>query len=185
MKTKRGAAAILCVSLALVIAAAASAADAPARKKIMLGAFAAGGLATEQLRSLENIVCAELASNRGYEVVCPDDVGAVLKEQQLKMGLGACMEGDCMNVTGKLMESDLTVTGTLETKDGRYLTTLAISDTKTGRQLATASVTTAQELEKLVGKVKGLVGDLYKNLDAPPPPAEKPVAPKAPDGAKK
>lgn len=170
----------LCVALAiLAIAAAAQAGDAPPKKKIMLGAFAATALPPDQARAIENLVCADLAANRTYDVVCPDDVGAVIKEQQLKMGLGACPEGDCMNVTEKMMESDLTVRGTIDAVGGKYVFTLVIAETGNDRQLAKASVETGQNVEKLTGRIKGLVGDLYKNLAAPPP-EKKPETPPPP-----
>lgn len=171
--------ALAVVSCVAFAAGAAGAGDAPARKKIMLGSFTAAAVPAAELRSLENLACAELALSRGYDVVCPDDINAVLKEQQLKMGLGACPDGDCMNVAGKLMDSDLTVTGAIDEKDGKWIFTLAIVETAGQKPRAKASAETAQNVEKLVAKVKPLVADLLKNLAAPAeaarPPPDKPA----------
>jgi len=162
-----------------------AAGPAPAKKKIMLGAIAAPSIPAEQVRSLENLVCAELAQNRVFDVVCPDDVGAVLKEQQLKMGLGACMDGDCMNVAGKLMESDYTVAGAVDAAGGKYVFTLTVVEGAGGLAVAKASVESAADVEKLTAKLKTVVSDLYKSLAAPPPPAAKtaPDKPAAKDPA--
>ena len=165
---------VACIALT---AGAAHAGDAPAKKKIMLGSFTAAGVLADQLRSLENLACAELAQSRAYDVVCPDDINSVLKEQQLKMGLGACPDGDCMNVAEKLMNSDLTVTGAVEEKDGKWIFTLAIVETAGQKPRAKASAETVQNVEKLVAKVKPLVADLYKDLAAPPPPDKSSPAP--------
>lgn len=171
--------ALAVVSCVAFAAGTAGVGDAPVRKKIMLGSFTAATVPAAELRSLENLACAELALNRGYDVVCPDDINAVLKEQQLKMGLGACPDGDCMNVAGKLMDSDFTVTGAIEEKDGKWIFTLAIVETAGHRPRAKASAETAQNVEKLVAKVKPVVTDLYRNLSNPPeaakPPPEKPA----------
>ena len=89
-----------------------------------------------------------------------------------------------MNAAGKLMESDLTVTGAIDEKGGKWLLTLAIVETAGGKALAKAAAETAPGIDKLVAKVKPLVAELYK-AHASPPPAEKPAPRQTPDGAKK
>lgn len=176
----RGAGLAFGVAACVVLTAgAAHAGDTPAKKKIMLVSFSSAAVPAAELRSIETLACGELARHRGYDVVCPEDVNAVLKEQQLKMGLGACPDGDCMNAAGKLMDSDFTVTGAIEEKDGKWMFTIAIVETAGQKPRAKASAETAQNVDKIAAKIKPLVADLYKNLSNLPaaakPPPDKPA----------
>ncbi|MBI5528874.1 MAG: hypothetical protein HY897_21300 [Deltaproteobacteria bacterium] len=171
LATIRGLAAALVAAAALFSSFGAIAeeeAKAP-KKKIMLGAVTTSGIPAEQGRALESLICAELAANKTYDVVCPEDLGAVLKEQALKMGLGACTAGDCMDATGKMMESDFNVTAAVEARDGKFVVSLSVAETKSGARAASATSEPAPSVEKLTVKLKGVVSDLYKNLASPPP----------------
>jgi hypothetical protein len=149
----------------------------PAKRKLMLGAVVTAGIPAEQGRALESLICAELAANKNYDVVCPEDLGAVLKEQALKMGLGACTAGDCMDATGKMMEADLNVTAAVEARDGKFVLSLSVADAKSGARAGSASSAPATSVEKLAGEIKSVVSGIYKNLvssPSVPPPEKKP-----------
>jgi ferredoxin-like protein FixX len=188
MNCLRYAAAVLVV-LSFFSAAAAGESDAKggdakaAKKRILLKSIDAAYLPADDAQSLETLVCAELSRNKAFDVACPADVNALMKEQSLRMAMGACAGAECGNAD-RILQCDMTALAAVKDADNRYILTITLNAKESGEELAKAWVGTAANGKALADKIPAVVKDLYADL-AKPRPALQPPAPAAKPPEKK
>jgi hypothetical protein len=148
------------------------------KPRLILRSVEATGLEEEDARMVEHLLCAELGKNKAFDVGCPDDVNALLKDQALKQQLGACAGLACGG-GDRVLKNDYLVSPSLRVIDERYSLTLTIAPQDSEDVAAKAQVGTKADMQYLAEKIPSVVKDLYADFKKPKPP--KPAPAKEPE----
>lgn len=144
---------------ALGLVLAAGAANAEAKGKIAVRAFSAKGVDAAIASTLETSFCTAL-SEQGLEVMCPDEVRALVTAKQADLGLGNCESDDaCLQAIAKMSEAARVVTGEVAKLGDVYIISVALIDPASGKVISRASEKTPK-LEDLLDKLAPLAKKL-------------------------
>lgn len=143
----------------LSLAAATPATAAETKPKIAVRAFAAKGVDPSTAATLETSFCTALG-NEGTDVLCPDEVKAMVSVKQQAMGFGSCDDDEaCTRQISKVTDSQRVVTGEVAKLGELYIVSVTLIDAETNKVLARAS-DRSSKLEDLLDKVNGLAKKL-------------------------
>jgi TolB-like protein len=158
MKTlPRGFVAVV-AALACVLALA-PAARAEGKTRVAVKSFAAKGVDNSVAGTLETSFCSAL-SNQSMEVLCPDDIKALISAKQAELGLGKCdSDEECVKSIANVAHAAKVVTGEVSKLGESYILSVSIIDAENGKVLTRASDKTSK-LEELLDKVEGLAKKL-------------------------
>ncbi|MFA6033741.1 MAG: hypothetical protein WC889_12645 [Myxococcota bacterium] len=106
---------IACLAAMSIIAAPSVGAQepvAPAKLRVAVTVLNAGANAVGA-QVLQTLVCSELGAGKVYDIFCPEDTDTLIKNQVMRMELGACQDGDCGQAGKKMFVADITVAPSL------------------------------------------------------------------------
>jgi hypothetical protein len=147
----------LCVVLALVLQPFAARADGKTR--VAVRSFVAKGVDLSVAQTLETSFCTSL-SEAGYDVLCPDDVKALIASKATELGTGACdSDEECVRNIVKASNAARVVNGEVSRLGDTFIISVAMIDAKTGSVVARATEKT-NKLEMLLDKVGPLASKL-------------------------
>ena len=130
--------------------------------KVAVRSFAAKGVETSVAGTIETAFCDAL-SKQSLEVVCPDDVKALMSVRQTDLGLGNCdSEEECTKQVAKISEASRVVTGEVSRLGDSYIVSASMIDADSGKVLGRASEKTGK-LEALLDKLEGLAKKLVSS----------------------
>lgn len=145
-------------TLACVLALA-PVARAEGKPRVAVKAFAAKGVDSSVSGTIETSFCSALA-NQSFDVLCPDDIKALIAAKQVDLGMGSCDNDDaCVKSIGNIAHATKVVTGEVSKLGDSYILSVSIIDAENGKVLGRASDKTGK-LEELLDKVDGLAKKL-------------------------
>ena len=141
------------------ILAIGSVAQAEGKTRVAVRAFAAKGVDASVAGTVETSFCSALA-NQSLDVVCPDDVKALISVKQADLGLGNCEnDEECIKNLAKVADASKVVTGEVSKIGESFIVSVAMIDSTSGKVLARASEKT-NKVEDLLEKLEGLAKKL-------------------------
>jgi len=152
---------LLAVATLVLAANAAQAADKAEKEKpkVAVKSFAAKGVDSSVAGTLETSFCNALA-NQSMEVLCPDDLKAIISVKQTDLGMGSCdNEEECIKNIAKMSDAKRVVTGEVSKLGESFILSVAMIDAESGKVLSRASEKTSK-LENLLDKVDSLAKKL-------------------------
>jgi TolB-like protein len=152
---------LLAIAMLAVAGSVAQAADkAPAEKtRVAVRTFAAKGVDASVAGTIETSFCDAL-SKQPFDVICPDDLKALLSVKQADLGLGTCEnDDDCIKSIAKLSEAKRVVTGEVSKLGDSFIVSVTMIDAESGKVLSRASDKTLK-VEALLDKLEGLAKKL-------------------------
>ena len=139
--------------------AIATVAQAQTRTRVAVRSFAAKGVDASIAGTVETSFCNSL-SNQGFDVVCPDDVKALISVKQADLGLGNCENDDeCIKNVAKVADAARVVTGEVSKLGDQFIVSVTMIDAQSGRVLGRASDNT-KKVEDILDKLDGLAKKL-------------------------
>ena len=159
----------LTISLAMVcVIVQVSARTAPAATRYVVNAIKArGGLAASLGKAVTNQICTDLAkSARDAEVLCPDDIKAMLQARGNMLALGGEDDGSALaSQAAMLAGADRGISGTLSKLGSSAMLQLKLMDYKQGKVLARATISAdADNAKALLAKIPDALIELFKTL---------------------
>jgi hypothetical protein len=147
----------LCVALALSLQSLAAHADGKTR--VAVRSFVAKGVDLSIAQTLETSFCTAL-SDAGYDVLCPDDVKALIASKATELGTGACEnDEECVKNIVKASNAARVVNGEVSKIGDTFIISVSMIDAKSGSVVGRASEKTPK-VESLLDKVAPLAGKL-------------------------
>jgi hypothetical protein len=103
---------------------------------LLLALFAATNPAPTDVRFVSNVVAAEFATQKGFEVLTADDLRQVLTVESERQMLGCSDESSsCLAELAAAMDARLLVYGSVDNVDGQLLLQLNVFDARKARSL--------------------------------------------------
>ncbi|MEW5853675.1 MAG: hypothetical protein AB2A00_33175 [Myxococcota bacterium] len=159
---------------------------------LLVGKFAANGLAQDEAAAVESSVCTAATSDKRFVVKCRDTTQALMQHRQAQAELGFaegsefadnCGPQGCMGALAKGVEAKWVLSGSVaKVAEKQYLLTLMVADPVSGQQLNRVEEKVTGELSAVVDRVPGAVRKVLTPQQGAP--AAQPAAP-APAPAKK
>jgi hypothetical protein len=170
-------------AVGVVGALAGSALAANPEDVLLVGKFAANGVAADEASAIESAACSAAVQDKRFVVRCRDVNQAIMGHRQLQAELGFdegsayaddCGPGGCLDAVGKSVAAKWVLSGSLaKLAERQYLLTVSVADPKTSNQLNRVE-------EKVVGDLSAVqdrVADVVRRALTPQQaPAKKPAA---------
>jgi TolB-like protein len=148
------------VAAAAAVLVMAGPAQAEGKVKVAVRSFSAKGVDASVAGTLETSFCSALA-NQGLDVLCPEDVKALVTAKQADLGLGNCeSDEECVKAIAKVSDAARVVTGEVSKLGDAYLISVSIIDAKNGKVLGRATSEKTNKVEDLLDRVDGLAKKL-------------------------
>lgn len=145
-------------ALAMAVAPAVQA-EEKATPKVAVRTFAAKGVDASVAGTIETAFCDAL-SKQSLDVVCPDDIKALMSVRQTDLGLGNCdSEEECSKQVAKIASASHVVTGEVSKLGESFIVSATMIDAESGKVVARGSEKTSK-LEALLDKLDGLAKQL-------------------------
>lgn len=129
------------------------------QSKVAVRAFGAKGVDASVAGTIETAFCDAL-SKQNLEVVCSEDVKALMNMRQTDLGLGNCdSEEECTKQVAKIAEAGRVVTGDVSKLGDQFIVSVTLIDAESSKVVARASDKT-QKVEALLDKLEGLAKKL-------------------------
>jgi len=132
-------------------------------QRIMLNGIDSSVLKEEESRMLEIVICNAFFCEKKCDVVCPQDVAAVMNEQAIRMQLGVCAGTEC-SATDKVLRCDYTVSTNVSMEKGDYTLTMILSSATTGAELVKLTKNKLRNYKVLTEEAEGFVKRLLTEL---------------------
>jgi TolB-like protein len=139
-------------------AAALLPAVALAQGKIAVQAFSAKGVDASVASTLETSFCTAL-SEQGLDVICAEEVKAIVAASQRGLGFGTCEDEECLKNIAKAAEAARIVTGEVARLGDLFIMSVALIEPESNKVLARASERT-KKVEDLLDKLTPLAKKL-------------------------
>lgn len=149
---------MMLAGLALLLATAPAAPE----ERLLLHDLVAQGVEAPVAQALTSATCFELASTKGFDLMCPDDVRALMQWNAMASTFSACQDQACLESSAKALDARLVVSGNVQKVGETFALTLALLDTRLGKVRARAEVKAAS-VDALHKQVAEAVGQLIKD----------------------
>jgi hypothetical protein len=144
---------------AVVILGLTGTAQADGKVRVAVRSFSPKGVDASVAATVETSFCSALA-NQNVDVLCPDEIKALVAQKQGELGLGNCDSDDeCVKSIAKVSDAAKVVIGEVAKLGDAFILSVSIIDSKSGRVLARGSEKVAK-VENLLDKVDGLAKKL-------------------------
>jgi len=141
------------------VLAIATVAQAQTKTRVAVRSFAAKGVDASTAGTVETSFCNAL-SNQGFDVVCPDDVKALISVKQADLGLGNCdSDEECIKNIAKVADAGRVVTGEVSKLGDQYIISATMIDAVSGHVLGRASETT-KKIDDILDRLDSLAKKL-------------------------
>jgi len=164
------------LSIGLLAAMNAAAADLAKRSQIAVMPLSAPALDSSSVATIENALGTELLRTEKVRVLERAQMQRILKEQGFQKS-GTCDQTDCNVEMGKLLAVDKLLVGSLGQIGNTYSLTLRLVDVGSGEVLGSSTRNQKGAIDDVLTQLLPLsVGDLLHDKNAapvPPPPPEK------------
>lgn len=121
----------------LLLSVAASAAPA---HKLFVANLTPRNVSAGVAQTIDTALCSTARADKRFDVVCPDEVKAILQADAMNamLGGGSVCEGDgCGELLAQRVKADLMVTGSLsKLEKGKYVLTLDLVDMASAKSIA-------------------------------------------------
>jgi TolB-like protein len=147
--------------IVVAVVALSGAALADGKKKLAVREFKAQGVDRSTASILESQLCTELLNTGKVDVVCPDDLKAMMEFKKSEIAFGKC-EGDevaCVEQVGKLANAERVLNGEIGKLDDQVILSVSLVDVASQKTLARRSES-ASDASGLLKKLP----DLAKKL---------------------
>jgi len=142
--------------LALAVASPAFAAE----EKLLLQDLIPQGVDTTYAAALSSATCHALSNRKGLDLLCGDDLRALIQWSQVATSLDACKDDACLGAAARGLDAQLVVSGTVGKIGDGYVLSLSLLDAKAGRVRGRSEVKAAS-LEALHAQVAEAVSALF------------------------
>ena len=154
-----------------VLACAAEVRAEPAGK-VILQDLAARGVSASDAAALTTATCTALASSGSLELLCGDELRALMQWNALASGLDRCRDEACAAAGARALHAERLVTGSVAKVGGELV--LSLIDAASGQVRARAEAR-APSLEALHTRLEVTVRALLAPAKPPPPPTSRPT----------
>lgn len=159
-----------------LVLASASAAQAEPPAKVVLQDLVARGVSASDAAALTTATCTALAAHRSLQLLCGDELRALLQWNALASGLDRCRDEACAAAGARALQAQRLVTGQVAQIGAELVLSLSLVDAQAGQVRARAEAR-APSLEALHARLE----DTVRALLAPPKPTPpKSTPPRAP-----
>ena len=108
--------------------------------KVLVQDLAARGVEVHEAASIATASCTALAQRKGYDVLCGDDLRAMIKWNTMAATFNNCADASCMSTTAKAMKARFVVSGSVAKVGDAFVLTLSMLDVKQGKTRGRAEV---------------------------------------------
>jgi len=143
---------LLIVAIATLFASSALAAPS----KLLVQDLSAVGVEAHEAKAIGTATCGELAKRKGYQVLCGDDLRAMVKWNAMAASFNACQGEDCLAKTAAAVDAQYVVSGSVSKVGDEVVLALVLLNTEEGRPVGRASIK-ASEVASLHRQVREAV----------------------------
>lgn len=126
--------------LVLCTAVIAAPAYAKPASKLLLQDLSAVGVEGHEAKALSTATCGELAKRKGYQVMCGDDLRAMIKWNAMAASFNACDGDDCLAKTASAVDARYVVSGSVAKVGDDVVLSLVLLNTEKGVPVGRASI---------------------------------------------
>ena len=120
----------------ILLSVVASQPESTAGKPVLLiPRLQATGVKSHESKAISTALCHAVSKLNSHEVLCSDDLEAMVKWNVRAAQLNACKNDDCLAKAAEAMKAKLVVTGSLSKIDTSYVLSVALLDVKSGKVL--------------------------------------------------
>lgn len=135
--------AVLGLVAGLALGPAAGPADAARSRKVLVQDLQARGVEGHEAAALSTAACNALAKRKDLEVLCGDDLRAMVKWNTMAATFNACADDACAASTAKALSAALVVSGSVAKVGPGLVLSLAMIDVARGEPVGRAEVKAA------------------------------------------
>lgn len=151
----------LAVLLLTASAAPAVVLAAPPPEKILLQDLVGQGVPPPDVAALTSATCHALGARPGLDLLCGDDLRALLQWQAAATSLDACRDEACRSAAARGLEARLVVSGTVSKVGEGVVLALALLDARAGQVRGRAEIE-AKSVAELHPQVAKAIGRLFE-----------------------
>ncbi len=160
--------------MAVGVLAGAPDARAEPAAKVILQDLAARGVSASDAAALTTATCTALAASGSLELLCGDELRALMQWNALASGLDRCRDDACAAAGARALHAERLVTGSVAKVGGELVLSLALIDAASGQVRGRAEAR-APSLEALHARLEVTVRALLARAKPPPPPTSRPT----------
>jgi len=121
---------VMSISLILLFA---SVSTAIAKPKALIPHLQARGVQKHEAKTIGTALCHAVSKLKLYELICSDDLQAMVKWNARAAQLNACQKDDCLTEVADAMKAKILISGSLSKIDSDYVLAIAIMDVHSGK----------------------------------------------------
>ena len=125
-------------SVALLLVSAPG--SAAAAEKVVVQDLAPRGVEAHEAAALSTATCTALAKRKRYDVLCGDDLRAMIKWNTMAASLNACADDTCLGNIAKAMKARYVVSGSVTKVGDDFVLALSMLDVDAGRPVGRSEV---------------------------------------------
>ncbi|MFO0724665.1 MAG: hypothetical protein U1E65_12860 [Myxococcota bacterium] len=146
---------LIALSTMLVLAAAPA-----AEERLLLHDLTAEGVEAPVAQALTTAACFELSALKSFDLMCPDDIRALMQWNAMASTFSACQDQACLESSAKALDAKLVASGSVQKAGESYVLSLSLLDTRAGKVRARAEVKAAS-IDALHKQVAEAVSQLF------------------------
>ena len=104
-----------------------------AKPKLLMPRLQARGVQSHEAKTISTALCHAVSKLKRYELVCSDDLAAMVKWNTRAAQLNACQRDDCMAEAAKAMQANLLISGSVSKVDSDYVLAASLIDVSSGK----------------------------------------------------
>lgn len=116
------------------------ASSAEAAEKLLVQDLTAQGVEAPAASALSTATCHQLAKQKAIEVLCGDDLRAMMQWNAMAASFNNCKDDSCFETSAKAMEAGLVVSGSVAKVGQDFVLSLTLFDVKQAKSLARGEV---------------------------------------------
>lgn len=130
---------VLVFASCLAVASPALAAD----DKLLVQDLTAQGVEAPAAQALSTATCHQIAQKKGIDVLCGDDLRALMQWNAMAASFNGCQDQACFENSAKALEARLVLSGSVSKVGEQYVLSLSLFDVKLARSMGRAEVKAA------------------------------------------
>jgi hypothetical protein len=114
-----------------------------AESKLLVQDLTAQGVDGPQAAALSTATCHQLSLRKGIDVLCGDDLRALMQWNAMAASFNACNDQTCFESSAKALEARLVVSGSVAKIGDQYVLNLSLFDVHLARSVGRSEVKAA------------------------------------------
>ncbi len=135
-------------------------------EKVLLQDLVAQGVDAAQAAALSSAACHALGARRDLELLCGDDLRALMQWNAVATSLDACKDEACVSAGARGLDAKLVVSGSVSKVGDGFVLAMSLLDAKAGRVRSRAEVKAAS-MEALHQQVAEAISQLFARPKGP------------------